>query len=47
MIIIEVMMENNIKFIDENYDKLMEEVKRVVNIVKSYLEKEEKWKKQY
>ena len=34
--------ENNIKFIDENYDKLMEEVKRVVNIVKSYLEKEEK-----
>ncbi len=34
--------DNNIKFIEENYDKLIEEVKRVTNVVKTYLEKEEK-----
>ncbi len=34
--------DNNIKFIEENYDKLIEEVKRITNVIKTYLEKEEK-----
>ena len=34
--------DNNIEYINEHYQELMDEFNRVVNVVNSYLKKEEK-----